>query len=172
MTRTADGAGDPPRTDVLWDGFIAGALGAVTVAFWFLVADIVGGHPLRTPTVLGTALFEGPEAALAVEHAEQFAVIAYSAVHLAIFVALGTLVAWIAGRRRERSWSVPLLVAVFALFEVGLYLVLVLAAPGVAEALAPWRILVGNLLAILAMAAYLLLRFPDLVASRRAGPGG
>lgn len=171
MTRTADGAHDPPRTDVLWDGFTAGALGAVAVALWFLVLDIAAGHPLRTPTVLGTTLFAGPEAAATVEHAEQTTVILYSAVHLAAFVVLGTLVAWIADRFRNRSWAVPLLVAVFALFEVGVYLVLLVSAPPVAEELSAWRILVGNLLAVAIMAAYLVLRHPRLVEERRAGFG-
>lgn len=152
--------------DVLWDGFITGALGAVTVALWFLVLDIAAGQPLHTPTVLGEALFSGPEAALAVDHADQGAVIPFSAVHLALFVVLGTLVAWIAARRRDRSWGVPLLVAVLALFEVGVYLALLLAMPSVAEALSAWRLLVGNLLAIGVMVAYLVLRFPDLVGDR------
>lgn len=167
MTQTTDRIDDnPSRGDVLWDGFITGALGAVTVALWFLVLDIAAGQPLHTPTVLGEALFHGPEAALAVDHAEQGTVIPYSAVHLAVFVALGTLVAWIAARRRHRSWGVPLLVAVFALFEVGVYLALLLAMPSVAEAVSAWRLLAGNLLAIGVMAAYLLLRFPDLAAGR------
>lgn len=171
MTPAADRSEESPSAgDVLWDGFITGALGAVTVALWFLVLDIAAGQPLHTPTVLGEALFSGPEAALAVDHAEQGTVIPYSAVHLAVFVALGTLVAWIAARHRRGSWGVPLLVAVFALFEVGVYLALLLAMPSVAEGVSAWRLLVGNLLAVGAMVAYLVLRFPELVAGRE--PGG
>lgn len=170
MTQTNDRTDDgSSRDDVLWDGFITGALGGVTVALWFLVLDIAAGHPLQTPTVLGEALFAGPEAALAVDHAEQGTVMLYSAVHLAVFVALGTLVAWISARYRDRSWGVPLLVAVFALFEVGVYLVLLLTMPAVAEDVSAWRLLVGNLLAVGVMVVYLVLRFPELVAGRELG---
>ena len=39
------------------EGIVAGVIGAVTVALWFLVVDSLHGRPLYTPTVLGTALF-------------------------------------------------------------------------------------------------------------------
>ena len=41
------------------EGIIAGTLGAATIALWFLVLDILAGHPLYTPNVLGIALFKG-----------------------------------------------------------------------------------------------------------------
>ena len=39
------------------EGFIAGIVGALTVALWFLVVDMMHGRPFYTPTILGTALF-------------------------------------------------------------------------------------------------------------------
>ena len=42
---------------VYQEGLIAGILGALTVALWFLVVDMMHGRPFYTPTVLGTALF-------------------------------------------------------------------------------------------------------------------
>ena len=39
------------------EGLVAGIIGALTVALWFLVVDVLHGRPLYTPTVLGTALF-------------------------------------------------------------------------------------------------------------------
>lgn len=165
MTPTADRTG----SDVLWDGFIAGALGAVALALWFLVLDLAAGHPLYTPTVLGEAFFAGTEAALAVEHGQQGTVVAYSGVHLAAFVAFGTAVAWLVARFRGERFAVPLLAAVFALFEVAAYLMLLIAAPPVAETLGAWPVLVGNLLAAAVMAGYFVLRFPGLLGRR--GPG-
>src|SRR5207248_2863034 len=36
------------------EGFVAGILGALTVAVWFLIVDMLHGRPFHTPTVLGT----------------------------------------------------------------------------------------------------------------------
>ena len=49
------------RMMVYFDGFIAGIIGAAVVAIWFLFLDTVSGLPFYAPTVLGTALFLGPE---------------------------------------------------------------------------------------------------------------
>src|SRR5687767_777252 len=38
-------------------GIKAGLVGALTIAAWFAILDVVRGQPLYTPTVLGTALF-------------------------------------------------------------------------------------------------------------------
>ena len=46
-------------SSVYGEGIVAGLLGAATVALWFLVIDTINGHPLYTPTVLGTAVFRG-----------------------------------------------------------------------------------------------------------------
>lgn len=158
MTTKNDG-GD---ADVPWDGFMAGVLGAVTVALWFLVLDIAAGRPLYTPTVLGEALFAGPQAAVGVEHAAQGTVIAYAGVHVAAFVAFGLLVAWIVARFRDRGFVGPLLGAVVVVFEGAFYVLLLLAAPAVAEEVGMWPILVANLLAVGVMATYFVLRFPGL----------
>src|SRR5204862_7958029 len=42
---------------VYQEGFVAGILGALTVAVWFLVVDMMHGRPFYTPSVLGQALF-------------------------------------------------------------------------------------------------------------------
>src|SRR5260370_16551815 len=39
------------------EGMIAGVIGAIAVAVWFLLLDTAAGHPFYTPTVLGTAIF-------------------------------------------------------------------------------------------------------------------
>src|SRR5207249_9423879 len=59
VTPTVDALSDPvPDTARLYqEGMIAGVIGAATVAVWFLLLDTAAGHPLYTPTVLGTAIF-------------------------------------------------------------------------------------------------------------------
>lgn len=170
MTSTHDGS----ESDIGWDGFIAGALGAVTVAFWFLVLDIVAGHPLYTPTVLGEALFSGPAAATDIEHARQGTVMAYSAVHLGLFVVLGLGLSWTAARLRHRRRGVAIgtLAGVVLLLVVGAWVSLrVLAAP-VAADLGAGPVLVGQLLALAGMAGYLLLRYPALAGETGDGSAG
>ena len=54
--------GQRDMSAVYREGFIAGTLGAITVAVWFLIIDTLQGRPLYTPTVLGTAVFQGREA--------------------------------------------------------------------------------------------------------------
>src|SRR6266540_4358071 len=44
---------------ILREGFIAGCIGAATVAAWFLVVDTINGQPLFTPAMLGSAVFWG-----------------------------------------------------------------------------------------------------------------
>jgi len=41
------------------EGIIAGTCGATIIILWFLILDVLAGHPLYTPHVLGTALFKG-----------------------------------------------------------------------------------------------------------------
>ena len=47
------------RSKTYKEGFVAGLIGAATIAVWFLILDMIQGRPLYTPTVLGTALFRG-----------------------------------------------------------------------------------------------------------------
>jgi hypothetical protein len=47
------------RAMVYLDGVVAGLIGAVIVAIWFLFIDTVTRLPLYTPTVLGEGLFIG-----------------------------------------------------------------------------------------------------------------
>ena len=59
MTTTVSAPATRPydSTRVYQDGIVAGILAAIAVAVWFLIFDTARGHPLYTPSVLGTALF-------------------------------------------------------------------------------------------------------------------
>lgn len=157
--------------DVPWDGFIAGALGAVAVATWFLAVDLAQGQPLHAPSVLGTALLEGPGAAAHLEAIHTDVVAIYSGVHLAAFAVLGFAAAWLVGlHRRDRApgW---LLVLALVLLAVGHWLALAAFAPSLLGSLPAWQVLVGGLAAAVAMAGYFLLRHPDLLPGRGPGAG-
>ena len=40
----------------LREGVITGFIGATAIAVWFLIVDVIGGHPLYTPNFLGQGL--------------------------------------------------------------------------------------------------------------------
>src|SRR5688572_18995870 len=69
------------------EGLIAGAIGATSVAVWFLILDTIQGRPFHTPTVLGGALFSilGPP----MTESNLFLVAGYTVFHYAVFGALG-----------------------------------------------------------------------------------
>src|SRR6266850_1119911 len=58
-TPTVDAVSEPvsDTARLYQEGMIAGVIGAITVAVWFLLLDTAAGHPFYTPTVLGTAIF-------------------------------------------------------------------------------------------------------------------
>jgi hypothetical protein len=149
------------------DGMIAGVLGALTIALWFLLLDTLSGRPLWTPTVLGTVLFRGgaglgmPEMLpVSVEM-----VLMFTWVHGLAFVALGGIVARLldhAERHPSSGFGVLLLFVVFQFGFIGV--ATVFAAP-VLLVLSSWSILVANLLAAATMTAYFRRRHPDLRVS-------
>ena len=154
----------PARTlqhSAVREGVIAGALGATVVAVWFLGVDVVAGHPLRTPELLGRALVSvlGP---LGGEGALTY-IAAYTVFHYIAFAVIGTLAAiaihW--------SESEPTVLAGFAILfvvvEIGFYgLVGFLSEPGVLGGIAWYQVLIGNLLSAAVMGMYLWREHPRL----------
>lgn len=160
-TRTAD------EGDVLWDGFIAGALGAITVAAWFLALDLFQGQPLHTPALLGTALVEGPAGVAHMEAVHTDVVAIYSGAHMAAFALFGIAVAWLIDQFRRRPILGYLLVFLFVFFEFGFYVFILAFAQPLVEGLPAWEILAGNFAAAVVMGAYFLVRDPGLLSDVR-----
>src|SRR5260370_24946652 len=76
------------RTRIIIDGAIAGIIGAVVVALWFLISDTIRGHPLETPSLLAATLLHGlrmPE----VRHGLIQLALEYSLIHFSAFIAFG-----------------------------------------------------------------------------------
>lgn len=149
------------------DGMIAGVLGALAVAVWFLLLDAVAGRPLWTPTVLGTVLFRrgvGLEALETLPVSLEM-VLMFTWVHGLVFIALGGLVARLlqhAERHPNSAFGVLLL---FVIFQFGFIAAATVFAAPVLRVLSAWSILVANLLAAGAMTAYFRWRHPDLRVS-------
>lgn len=151
-------------TRVYQEGIVAGILAALAVALWFLVVDTLRGHPLYTPTVLGTALF-GRGAALGPPETMPVAldmVAMFTWVHGLVFAALGGVAAWllaVAERRPNAGFGILLLFVIFAsCFVAAAYMV---AVP-IMRALTWPGVLVGNLIAAAVMTLYFRWRHPAL----------
>lgn len=173
MTEEATGRREPG--DVLWDGLIAGALGAVTVALWFLILDLSKDQPLATPAMLGAAVLHGAQAAAKGVEVEPELVAVYSGIHLGLFALFGLVLAWVIRKFKQTPIVGYLMVFFFVFFEFGFYVFILAWAQPIAGQLADWAILVGNGLAVVVMGSYFLVRNPGLLRgeySPEGPPGG
>jgi hypothetical protein len=148
------------------EGIAAGTLGAVTIAVWFLVLDLLKGRPLFTPTVLGTALFKGmgelPTRASFTVSVD--IVVGFTFVHWLVFAAVGCIASRLLGLA-ERNANIGFgILLLFVVFEFGFIGGTTVFARPVLQALAwpPATVLIGNLLAAIAMGLYFWRRHPHM----------
>ena len=153
----------PAGRDVFQEGILAGLLGAAVIALWFLILDTARGRPLYTPSVLGTALFRREVLASPGPVGISFEMVAaYTWVHGLVFCVIGGLASrllTLAEARPNVGFGIVLL---FVVFEIGFIGVALAFAEPLLHALTWPAVLVGNLLAATAMAAYLWRRHPHL----------
>lgn len=154
---------------VVREGLVAGLLGAVVVAAWFLIFDLARGRPLFTPGALGSTLFLGA-ASLEEVRVEALPVIGYTVIHLGAFIVAGFLAAAIAAAAEEQPPLVLAAVLFFAVFEAFFMGALAMIAEFLLGALAWWTIAVGNLLAAGSMGWYLWMHHPKLREALRVDP--
>ena len=129
---------------------LAGLVGAATVALWFLIYDAATGTPLRTPGLLGAALFQGLRDPAELEISTR-AVLAYTVLHVAAFVAFGLAVAGLfalADRDRRVLFIMFMLFCCFEVFAIALATVV---WELLGHAIPMWPFLVANGLATATM---------------------
>jgi hypothetical protein len=146
------------------EGIVAGVIGAVTVALWFLLVDALAGRPLYTPTVLGTALFYGGAGLDAPEHiAASFEpALMFTWVHVLAFVVIGGIAAQLLRlAEKDPNYGFGILL-LFVGFMFGFVVIAMIFADAVLQAVTWPAILGGNVLAAAAMTAYFRRRHPDL----------
>jgi hypothetical protein len=138
------------------EGFVAGILGALTVAAWFFIVDALHGRPFYTPTVLGTALFGRGvwPATLEAMPASLEMVAMFTWVHVLTFAVLGVIVARLLVAA-ERNPSLGFgFVLLFVILEACFTVAAMIVAEPVLRALTWPAILAANLLAAAVMAGY------------------
>jgi len=139
-----------PWTRVAREGIVAGLLGAAAVAVWFLLYDLAAGMPLRTPALLGAAVFHGLRDPNAVVVTLPL-VLQYTVLHGAAFIGFGCAAAGLLALADREPRLLFGFVMLFCCFEVFVLAMIATLAEWLFETLAWWTILTGNLLAALVM---------------------
>lgn len=132
------------------EGIWAGLLGAAAVALWFLAYDAAAGVPLRTPALLGSALFHGlrDPSALVIGWP---VVLEYTLVHGAAFIAFGWMAAALLALADREPRLLFVFIMLFCCFEVFTFAMISVLAHWLLETIAWWTILAGNLIASVVM---------------------
>lgn len=148
------------------EGVLCGIIGAAVVALFFLFIDSLQGQPLYTPSLLGSVLFLG-QTVDDVSGINPTIVFAYTGVHVLLFLMAGVGVAWMVSQFQRNPQFGLVLVLVFLLFQAVLFGLEVSMVPSLVGAIGAGIVAVANVLAAVAMFAYLLRRHPDALRQLR-----
>src|SRR5438552_5565265 len=141
------------RRSVLREGIVAGLIGAAVVAVWFFVYDLARGRPFHTPSLLGAFVFYGPGTPAPAEPALG-AILGYTVLHGLAFIAFGVIAASLmAVSEREPALFVAFII-LFACFEAFFFAMVQVFGLSKTGELTWWSVLIGNLLASVAMLWY------------------
>jgi hypothetical protein len=163
------GAGAPatPKStlsEILLDGLFTGIIGALIVALWFLALDTLAGRPLYTPALLGNIVLHGfSDANAGLLTIEPVAVAAYTAVHLLLFVAVGVVFSYAMTLFERFPIMFFVLLVAFVSLQAGLFVLDSVLGAAMFRQLAPWAVIVANLLASAGMAFYQWRRHPSVL---------
>jgi hypothetical protein len=135
-------------------GILAGAIGAAAVALWFLVVDMLAGRPFFTPAALGSELLLGIDDPAAIR-VTVGVVSAYTLLHLLAFAAVGIAFVWLAERLEEAPGMWLMAFMAFVILEGSFILALIGFGSQVLGGLSWWAVGLGNLLAVVSMAAWI-----------------
>jgi hypothetical protein len=151
------------------EGVEAGLVGALAVVAVYIIHDLTTPDWLYTPTVLGTLLYSGPDAASMVAAdttaAEPGVAALYNGVHFAVWIAAGFAAsALMKLAERRPGFRVLTLLAFVALIAC----FFALDAEADATGIGTLHLWAGGLAGALAIGAYLLWRHPAVMPSARS----
>ena len=137
------------RTHALREGITVGLIGAAIVMLWFFIVDLAAGVPLRTPALLGAALFDGARSEVVTPTARL--VVGYTAVHLAGFVVMGPAVAGLFALAEREKRVLALIFMLGCCLAVVFLAMVYLLAQWLGQAVTPAIFLAGHILGAAAM---------------------
>jgi len=144
------------RTKIIFDGAVAGIIGAFVIALWYLIFDAAGGQHLG----LTAMLFPAGGAGLT---------LARLGFHFFVFALIGIVGAVILETGEADETLFPTMMVLVPVFEIFCIMILMLIGPSANVSLPWWKFLIGDLMATSAMLVYFLERHPTL-AHRLEGP--
>jgi hypothetical protein len=150
------------RHSSIREGVIAGSLGATTIAIWFLILDVVSGHPFYTPDLLGRGLISVLGKPPAMPDTTATHVFAYTLFHYVAFFLVGVIIAWLVHQSAHTPAVLAGLLLMFVVFELGAYEVTGLFTETRFGGMAWYQIFIANLLATVVMGWYMWARHPNL----------
>lgn len=145
---------------VIRQGIVAGLLGALVVAVWFLIVDSIAGRPLFTPAALGSAILHGASAPPVTVSAAT--VLGYTLIHVAAFLLAGVLISGLVTQAERAPYLIFGMILLLVIFETFFVVIVAMLGTWLMEALAWWSVLVGNVLAAASMGGYMLKAHPKL----------
>jgi hypothetical protein len=147
------------------EGILCGIVGAAALALWFLIVDVVAGHPFHTPAALGAGLFRGLRVgeAATMPGGTVTMVLGYTVFHVLVFVVAGLVLSHVVAMlEREPAVFLVAFFALFVFYEFG-YLVFALAfVQRVLQDVSWPALLIGNGVAAFSMGIFLYRRHPKL----------
>lgn len=144
---------------VVREGISAGLIGALAIALWFGVIDMVQGRILATPIMLGTSLmslFLGGD-----PPSRAGAFIGYTIFHFALFMVVGIVLAWVVNASERVPSAFIGFAGLFVAFEVGWIGWTTVLSQGFGE-LTWLQVFVANLIGAAAMGWYIWRQHPNL----------
>ncbi len=167
---TSRNRANPRNSSAMQEGIFTGLLGAAGVALFYFLLDLISGHPLKTPSVLGQTflLHEAPTVSVI----SPAAVIAYTAAHLVAFMLFGVLLAILVRAAERTSLARYAVVQLFIVFELFFYGMLLVGSASTREMFPLWSVLVANSLAALVMGLWQWRHHPMLRLASYATPLG
>jgi putative oxidoreductase len=141
---------------LLYEGVIAGVIGAAVIAVWFFIIDAIAGRPFYTPAVLGRGLLAifGP---LSVNDGAVSFVLLYTVFHVAAFMLVGLVTSLVVQLARREPSILFAFIILFVAAELGIYMFVALLDVATPLGRFAWlQIMAGNVLAAAAMGYYFL----------------
>ena len=157
---------------VLREGRILGVVGASSVAVWFFLVDAIQRHPFQTPITLGRAFFTLFHQTVD-GSTDLLVVIGYTVFHFLAFIAVGVVIAAVVSWSRRQPTVLAGGLILFVVLEAAFYgLLYAFVQIPMSGVFAWYNVAVGNLIAALAMGAYLQRAHPHLAADLMHALGG
>ena len=153
--------GNTDKHDLLREGILTGTIGAVVVAGWFLVTDLLQGRPLSTPSVLGQVILYGITDPV-VSPPVTGPVVAYTLLHFGAFALFGVVVTHMIHLSMKSSLARFGLMTLAVVFELFFFMLSYAVFTGTSFLFPWWSVLAANTLSLLAMSYTLIRRHPGL----------